>query len=142
VSRFVLFAEDKIEHVELLKYACKRIGLSDESFVIARDGLQALSFLRHDHENNRSVALPFLVITDIDMPLMDGLRLLGWIRERPELKGLPVHILTGNASPENEKRARALGCTGFHQKPGDLQGLISLLRELLESEKVVAAAYA
>jgi two-component system chemotaxis response regulator CheY len=75
----------------------------------ADDGVNALSVL--------SSASVDLVITDINMPNMDGVTLIKQLRTRPNFKSTPILILTTEGSDEKKAEGRAAGATGWIVKP-------------------------
>jgi two-component system, chemotaxis family, chemotaxis protein CheY len=87
------------------------------------DGRQALAALH-------SIS-PDLVITDINMPEMDGITLLREIRKHPELSRTPVLILTTSSDDEVKASARAAGATGWIGKPFDPDRLCQVVAHVL-----------
>lgn len=75
----------------------------------SEDGQQALAVLRDTS--------PGLVITDIHMPVMDGLSLIREIRALPPFRFMPVLVLTTETGEEMKQRGRAAGATGWIVKP-------------------------
>lgn len=73
------------------------------------DGQQALTALEE--------ARPGLVITDIHMPVMDGISLVREIRSRPAFRFVPILVLTTEVREEMKQRGRAVGATGWIVKP-------------------------
>jgi two-component system chemotaxis response regulator CheY len=72
-----------------------------------------------------------LVITDLNMPEMDGLTLLQQLRADPRLMYLPVIILTGSGYEQDNARAKAAGATSFLTKPVESEELIAMVNCLL-----------
>jgi CheY-like chemotaxis protein len=70
------------------------------------------------------------VITDLMMPVMDGVELIQRLREDPETADLPVVAITADATSLSEKRARAAGAVDFIAKPIDLPSLLDRLRAI------------
>ena len=92
------------------------------------DGRQALDALH-------SIS-PDLVITDINMPEMDGITLLREIRKLPALRRTPVLILTTESDDEVKASARAAGATGWIGKPFDPDQLRQVVARVLERRRV------
>jgi chemosensory pili system protein ChpA (sensor histidine kinase/response regulator) len=93
-------------------------------FVLARDGLEAFETLRE------SAVLPDVVLTDVEMPRMDGYELLSSIRNHENLRRLPVIMITSRASEKHRQRAVELGVSDFLNKPFDDAVLIETINNL------------
>ncbi len=71
-----------------------------------------------------------VVITDINMPKLDGYGVIQHMRERPEYDDLPILVLTTESDQDKKERARKLGATGFIIKPFNPTGLVEVLRKV------------
>ena len=92
--------------------------------VEAVDGQKALEQLDHG-------ATADLFLLDVNMPVMDGLTLLGKIKGDPKWKTTPVLMLTTETKPERRQEAKQLGATGWILKPCDPEQLMDTLRSIL-----------
>ena len=94
----------------------------------AEDGQQALDLVR--------ASVPAVAIVDINMPGMDGLTFTRQLRAdaRPEVRGLPVVLLTGDKSDEIRAQGREAGATDFIEKPLKGQELQAMVKKYLGSE--------
>lgn len=72
-----------------------------------------------------------LVITDINMPRMNGYDVVRNLRARPELKGLPILVLTTESDTDKKNLAREAGATGWMVKPFDPDRLIATVRKVI-----------
>jgi two-component system chemotaxis response regulator CheY len=72
-----------------------------------------------------------LVITDINMPRMNGYEVVRDLRSRPELKGLPILVLTTESDTDKKNLAREAGATGWMVKPFDPDRLIATVRKVI-----------
>ena len=72
-----------------------------------------------------------LVLTDQNMPNMDGLSLVASLRSLPEYRKVPILMLTTESSAEMKAKGRAAGATGWMVKPFDPEKLVSMLRAVL-----------
>lgn len=72
-----------------------------------------------------------LIITDINMPIMDGLKLVQRIRSDETHKDVPIIIITTEGSQEDRQRAMALGATAYITKPIQAPQVIAKVKELL-----------
>ena len=73
-----------------------------------------------------------LVITDINMPVMDGLKLVKHVRSDPRHAKTPIVIITTEAGPKDRDRALSLGANAYIQKPIQAPQVIKAVRKLLE----------
>ena len=74
-----------------------------------------------------------LVLTDQNMPNMDGLSLVANLRDLPAYRKVPILMLTTESSPEMKAKGRAAGATGWMVKPFDPEKLVSMLRAVLRT---------
>jgi len=100
------------------------LTLSNNGFEVlqAVDGLDGLDVLGRETVD--------VVITDINMPKLDGYGVIQHMRERPEYDDLPILVLTTESDQEKKERARKLGATGFIIKPFNPTGLVNVLRKV------------
>jgi len=103
----VLLVDDDGASLALMAASLERLGLR---ILAATDGEKALEVLR----TNPSVDL---VISDVDMPVMDGLELLRRMRQSEGLADLPVIFCSGNDDIQTMQKASAYGCTRYLVKP-------------------------
>jgi len=73
-----------------------------------------------------------IVLTDINMPLMDGLKLVGFIRQNADLKDLPIIIITTRGADEDRDRGLALGANAYVNKPVQPSLLVKAVMALLK----------
>lgn len=73
---------------------------------------------------------PDVVITDINMPKMDGFGVIDTLRSGPNRTNVPILVLTTESSDKLKSRARSAGATGWIVKPFDDASLVSVLRRL------------
>jgi two-component system, chemotaxis family, chemotaxis protein CheY len=101
------------------------LTLRDAGFQVscAGDGVEALALAKREHFT--------LVITDINMPEMDGFSLIRALRALPEYRHIPILTLTTEGSPEQKQEGRAAGATGWMIKPFDPERLLATLRRVL-----------
>lgn len=114
---------------------------------IVRNLLKELGFTNVDEAEDGMVALQKLsnaqfdfVVTDWNMPNMDGLTLLQTIRQTPQLKHLPVLMITAEAKKENIIAAAQAGASGYIVKPFTAGTLSEKLEKIFEKMGKKAAA--
>lgn len=112
-----------VEDAPFLRYAFGRL-LRMHGFEVmeANDGREALDCLNSFE--------PQLVVTDLMMPVMDGVELIQRLRADPKTANLPVLAITADASEQAEAKAREAGAVDFVTKPIDLPTLLDRLRAL------------
>jgi two-component system chemotaxis response regulator CheY len=71
------------------------------------------------------------VVTDLNMPIMDGLGLIRELRKLPTYRGVPILFLTTESNPEMKKQAKDAGATGWITKPFKPDDLISVLKKVV-----------
>jgi two-component system chemotaxis response regulator CheY len=91
--------------------------------VEAPDGASALAVLETEPAD--------MVITDVNMPEMDGLKLVRTLRERPSYRFTPILVLTTETGVETKQRGREAGATGWLVKPFDPERLRQTVLQVL-----------
>ena len=81
-----------------------------------------------------------IIITDINMPIMDGLKLVKRVRTDPVHKDTPIIIITTEGSQEDRQRALQLGANAYITKPIQAPQVIAKVKELLKIERLTTAA--
>jgi DNA-binding response OmpR family regulator len=123
----VLLVEDDPDHVELVKRGLEGQARPVEVEVVG-DGEAALRRL----EAGARAELPDLLLLDLRLPGMEGLRLLQEVRARSWLAGLRCVVLTTSDAERDRVRARELRADDYLVKPGDLRSFARLVREATE----------
>ncbi|HLO76278.1 MAG TPA: response regulator [Magnetospirillum sp.] len=72
-----------------------------------------------------------MVVTDLNMPVMDGLALITELRRLPSYRGIPIVFLTTESDDEKKKEAKAAGATGWITKPFKQEQLLSVVKKVL-----------
>ncbi len=122
----ILLAEDSPTIRNAITSALRQAGYG--AVVDTQDGLQAWEAAQTSLETG---AEPFtIIVTDIEMPQMDGLHLCKRIKEHPELKRLPVIVFSSLVSDTNLKKCEAVGADAAITKP-QMTELVALIDELL-----------
>jgi two-component system chemotaxis response regulator CheY len=75
-----------------------------------------------------------LIITDINMPDINGLELIGFVKSNPEYKNIPLVIVSTEKSDEDKKRGMTLGASGYVVKPFTKQELMTTVKSVLEGK--------
>ena len=114
----MLVVDDSITVRRVTQRLLKREGFR---VALAADGLQALERLQEEK--------PAVVLTDIEMPRMDGFDLARNIRGDAKLRDLPIIMITSRIAEKHREHARELGVDHYLGKPYSEDGLIGLVRQ-------------
>ena len=118
----VLIVEDSPTMRQLISFALKRLhGIRIVEANDGVDGLKKLSAEKFD-----------LIFTDINMPVMDGLKLLSIVRSDPNNKDTPIVIITTEGAQEDRDRALALGANDYITKPIQPNRILEVISSLLK----------
>lgn len=115
----ILIAEDDAGHARLIQKNLARAGLNNgiDRF---ENGQAILDFLfRRGPGAHRQDDVPYLILLDIRMPQVDGIEVLSQIKADPELRRIPVIMLTTTDDPREVDRCHDIGCSSYIVKPVD-----------------------
>jgi two-component system response regulator len=126
----ILMAEDNERDVELTLAALEEHNLANE-VVVARDGAEALDYIYcrgkfAGHANG----LPVVVLLDLKMPKVDGLEVLRTMRNDPNLRHVPVVMLTSSREEQDLIRSYELGVNAYVVKPVDFQKFVESVKQI------------
>ncbi len=126
----ILLVEDNPKDLELTLAALERSQLANE-VVVARDGAEALDWLfaRGPHENRNS-GDPAVVLLDLKLPKVDGLQVLEKVKSEPDLKHVPIVMLTASKEESDLVRSYELGVNAFVVKPVDFKQFFKAIQEI------------
>ena len=125
-SQPILIVEDSVDDFEAAKRAFGKANLNNP-IKHAMSGEEALAYLRSD-----SLAKPGIILLDLNMPGLDGRKTLEIIKRSPELKQIPVVVLTTSDDERDVSACYEMGANTYIQKPVDFDGLITALKRLKE----------
>jgi two-component system chemotaxis response regulator CheY len=117
----ILVVEDSPTMRQLIIFALKRIR--DGRVVEASDGVDGYKKLSQERFD--------IIITDINMPVMDGLKLVSLIRKDAAHKNVPIVIITTEGAMEDKQRALALGANAYITKPIQASVVLNTIKQLL-----------
>ena len=120
----ILIVDDSPTMRQLLGFALKR--LKGAEVVEAQDGMDGLRKVTSDHFD--------LALVDINMPVMDGLKLISLIRREESLKEMPIVVITTEGAKEDRERALSLGADEYLTKPIRANRVLSVARSMLKIE--------
>ena len=118
----ILIVEDSPTMRQLLAFALKR--LKDVDIVEAQDGMDGLRKVTSDHFD--------LALIDINMPVMDGLKLVSLIRGEENINDMPIVVVTTEGAKEDRERAIALGANEYLTKPIQANKVLQVAKALLK----------
>jgi CheY-like chemotaxis protein len=133
-GRPVLIVDDDEDCVKLLRMALERSGIGGNRFSVARDGEEALAYLKGEGAFADRIAypIPALVLLDLKMPRVDGFQVLRWIRKESPFWYLPVVVLTVSSLDSDIWKAYAAGANSFMVKGGGVNELTMQLKSVIE----------
>ena len=120
----VLVVDDSAAIRKILQRVLRQTGMAIRTIYEAGDGQEALAVLKTQK--------PSLVLTDINMPNMDGLQLLAAIKAVPEWRSLPVVMITTEGGETKVGEAVRLGAAGYVRKPFTADQIKEKLAGILE----------
>jgi CheY-like chemotaxis protein len=125
----ILIADDDAGHARLIEKNLQRDGLHNpiERF---ENGQVVLDFLFGRGQNKASGEIGYLLLLDIRMPKVDGVEVLKQIKADPELRKIPVIMLTTTDDPREVARCHALGCSNYIVKPVDYEKFSEAIKQL------------
>lgn len=126
----ILIADDDAGHARLIEKNLSRAGLHNP-IVRFENGQEILDFLcRRGAGRKREAGIPYLVLLDIRMPKVDGVEVLRQLKADPELRKVPVSMLTTTDDPREVERCHALGCSNYIVKPVDYEKFAEAIKQL------------
>ncbi|MBF0195341.1 MAG: response regulator [Magnetococcales bacterium] len=127
----ILMADDDEDDVVLTRDALQEARVINE-FHSVPDGEKLLQFLRHenDYANRKDLPLPGLILLDLNMPKMDGRTVLKIIKNDPDLRTIPVVVLTTSDAEEDIIRSYSLGVNSYIRKPVIFSAMVDLMKTL------------
>jgi two-component system, chemotaxis family, chemotaxis protein CheY len=122
MAKVILCVDDSASIRQMVKLTLTGAGYQ---VVQAVDGADGLAKARESTVN--------LVVTDLNMPIMNGLGLIRELRKLAAYKGVPIIFLTTESDPGMKQEAKAAGATGWITKPFQQEQLVSVVRKVIGS---------
>jgi len=120
VTANILTVDDSASIRLTTRVALSNAGYTVTEAVDGQDGLAKLNGGQFD-----------LIVTDLNMPNMDGLTMIRELRKLPAHTGVPVIFLTTESDSDIKQQAKAAGATGWLTKPFDPESLVKIVRKVL-----------
>jgi len=129
----ILLIEDNADDAQLVTRAFERAGLENPLRRL-RDGEEAMAYLAGIgiYADRLQHPLPAVILLDLNMPKFNGYQLMVWLRTQPEIKRIPVVVLTESSDVSSINRAYDAGANSYLVKPGNSEE-ISRVVQLLQS---------
>ena len=116
----VLAVDDSSSVRQMVGFTLRKAGYEVGEAVDGRDGLSGAGSTRFD-----------LIITDLNMPNMDGIQMITALRKAPDYAFTPILMLTTESQPEKKDAGRKAGATGWIVKPFNSDQLVTVVRKLI-----------
>jgi len=120
MGKTILTVDDAATMRKMIAFTLKSAG---HEILEAGDGAEALALLKTRPAD--------LVITDVNMPNMDGITLTRELRALPAFKSIPIILLTTESAPEKKAAGKAAGATGWIVKPFQQEQLLAVVAKVL-----------
>src|ERR1039458_9654389 len=120
MARTILIVDDSTSIRHIVAFTLKQAGFAVLEGSNGQEGLAQLDTQRVD-----------LIVTDLNMPVMDGITFVKNVRSRPNTKGVPVLMLTTESQDSKKKEGKAAGATGWLVKPFHPEKLLQTIARVL-----------
>jgi two-component system chemotaxis response regulator CheY len=120
MAKTILTVDDSASMRQMIKLTLSQAGYN---VIEASDGDHGLATARNNAVD--------MVLTDLNMPGLDGVSLTRELRKLPSYTGVPIVLLTTEADDERKKAAKAAGATGWITKPFQPEQLVSVAKKVL-----------
>lgn len=121
MAKIILAVDDSTSIRQMVAFTLKSAGYTVIEAVDGQDGLDKI----------KNQATVDLVLTDQNMPRMDGLTLIRTLRGQPQFAATPILMLTTESSDEMKTQGRAAGATGWIVKPFDPHKLLEVIKKVI-----------
>ena len=124
----ILLVEDNPGDVRLTRESLCDARVHN-NMIVAKDGLEAMACLRREGQY-ANTARPDLILLDLNLPRMNGFEVLDAIKEDPELKRIPVVVLTTSQAEQDIIHSYNLYANAYVTKPVDLEQFIRVIKSI------------
>lgn len=127
----ILMADDDSDDRDMSAEALREARLVNELHFV-EDGEELMDYLRQtgDYSDPKTAPRPGIILLDLNMPRKDGREALEEIKADPDLRSIPVVVLTTSRTEEDIYRSYDLGVSGYIAKPVTFSGLVEVMRNL------------
>jgi len=120
MSKVIMTVDDSPSIIQVVKMTLKAAGYE---VLEARDGIDALAKMK--------ITTIGMLLTDLNMPGMDGITLIKRVREDPRYKWIPIIMLTTESADSKKQEGKAAGATGWIVKPFTPEQLLAVVKKVL-----------
>ncbi len=126
----ILMADDDEDDQLMARDAFETNRLHNVLYFV-KDGIELMEYLRRqgNYSDPSTSPRPGLILLDLNMPLMDGREALKEIKSDPELRSIPVVVLTTSSAEEDIIKTYEYGVNSFITKPVTFQGLVEVIKQ-------------
>lgn len=121
MSKTALIVDDSITMRQMVAHTLKQAGFTVLEGANGQEGLARLN----------AGGKPEIIVTDINMPVMNGIEFVRNVRKLPQHKFTPILVLTTESQADLKAQGKSAGATGWLVKPFDPQTLINVIRKVL-----------
>jgi CheY-like chemotaxis protein len=129
----ILLVDDSRDDTFFIRNALEKAGMGKMCTVV-ENGEEAIKYLRGDEPYSERATYPFptVVLSDLNMPRMNGFELLQWVRRHPDCAVIPTVLFSNSAIEGDVKRAYQMGANAYMMKPATTKEMEDLLRVTCE----------
>lgn len=127
----ILLIEDDSNDILFVQRAFQRVNVTNPIHVV-RDGDAAIDYLSGQGEfaDRANHPLPAMILLDLKLPRRSGLEILAWIREKPDIRRIPVVVLTSSRETLDLERSYDLGVNSYLVKPVKFEDLAKMIEAI------------
>lgn len=125
MSKIVFIVDDSVTVRASVEYTLKKAGYIVVSAVDGQDGLEKLEQL--EREGKR----PAMIISDINMPRLDGIGFIKAVKQKPAFKFIPILVLTTESQEKKKMEGKQAGAAGWLVKPFQPDQLIGVVKKFV-----------
>lgn len=126
----ILIADDDTDDHYFIKKSIMELDSTIECCPVY-NGIQLMDYLTGKISRLELADLPHFILLDINMPLLGGFGTLERLKAHPQLKHIPVFMMTTSSSPVHKEKALELGASGFYTKPVEMDRLKETISEII-----------
>jgi len=125
----ILLVEDNLQDIEITRRAFTKARVKND-LIVVRDGEEALDYLYHRGRFNDPTAnpRPGMILLDLNLPKISGLDVLRQLKTDPDLKTIPVIVLTVSQHEQDIAKSYDFGANSYIQKPVEFENFVKMIQ--------------